>query len=107
MFLLTLMNLFQPALTRSGLPSPSKSADVTLIGLLSQSQKIGFRKVPSPRRTSRAVQEAQRDHEAVLNEFSFVVATDTWNGVGNCISEPGLNFPEKQVFCGVIHQHGF
>ena len=40
-------------------------------------------------------------------EFSFVVATDTWNGVSNCVSEPGLNFPEKQVFCGGIHQHGF
>ena len=56
---------------------------------------------------SRTVQEVQRDHQAILNEFSFVVATDTWNGVGNCISEPGLNFMEQQFFCGVIHQHGF
>ena len=57
--------------------------------------------------TSCADQEVQRDHQAVLKEFSFIVATDTWNGVGNCISEPGLNFPEKQVFCGGIHQHDF
>ena len=54
-----------------------------------------------------AVQEAQRDREAILKEFSFVVATDTWNGVGNCDSEPRLYFPEKHVFCGGIHQHGF
>ena len=54
-----------------------------------------------------AVQEVQRDRQAILKEFSFVVTTDTWNAVGNCISEPGLNFPEKQVFCGGIHQHGF
>ena len=57
--------------------------------------------------TSCAVQEAQRDRQAILKEFSFVVTTDTWNAVGNRISEPGLNFPEKQVFCGGIHQHGF
>ena len=57
--------------------------------------------------SSCAVQEAQRNRQAVLKEFSFVVATDTRNAVGNRISEPGLNFPEKQVFCGVIHQHGF
>ena len=54
-----------------------------------------------------AVQEVQRDRQAILKELSFVVATDTWNGVGNRISEPGLNFPKKQVFCGGIHQHGF
>ena len=57
--------------------------------------------------TSCAVQEVQGDHQAVLKELSFVVTADTWNGVGNCISEPGLNFPKKQVFCGGIHQHGF
>ena len=54
-----------------------------------------------------AVQEVQRDRQTMLKELSFVVATDTWNTVGNCISEPGLNFPEKHVFCGVIHEHGF
>ena len=44
--------------------------------------------------TSCAVQEAQRDRQAILKELGFVVATDTWNTVGNRISEPGLNFPE-------------
>ncbi len=57
--------------------------------------------------TSCAVQEAQRDHQASLKEFSFVVAADPWNTVGYRDSETRLNFPEKQVFCGVIHQHGF
>ncbi len=57
--------------------------------------------------TSCAVQEAQRNRQAILKELSFVVATDTWNAAGNCDSEPGLNFPEKQLFCGGIHQHGF
>ena len=46
--------------------------------------------------SSCAVHDVQRDRQAILKEFSFVVATDTWNGVGNRISEPGLNFPEKQ-----------
>ena len=50
-----------------------------------------------------AVQEVQRDRQAVLKQFLWIVATDTWNGVGNCISEPGLNFPEQQVFGGGIH----
>src|SRR5437762_14205502 len=53
--------------------------------------------------TSCAVQEAQRDHQAILKQFSFVVTTDTWNTVGNRISEPGLNFSAKQIFCGWIH----
>ena len=44
--------------------------------------------------TSCAVHDVQRDRQAILKQFSFVVTTDTWNGVGNCISEPGLNFPE-------------
>src|SRR6266576_7197291 len=35
--------------------------------------------------SSCAVQEAQRDRQAVLKELSFVVTADTWNGVGNCI----------------------
>src|SRR6267378_1775768 len=57
--------------------------------------------------TSSALQDVQRDRQSILKEFSFVVATDTWNCVGNRILEPGLNFPEKQVFCGGIPKHGF
>src|SRR5438128_356650 len=57
--------------------------------------------------TSCAVQETQRDRQAILKEFLWIVITDTWNSVGNRISEPGLNFSEKQVFWGGIHQHGF
>ena len=57
--------------------------------------------------TSRAVQEAKRNRKAILKEFLWTVGTDSRYSVCNCDSEPGLNFSEKQVFCGGIHQHGF
>jgi hypothetical protein len=52
--------------------------------------------------TSCAVQEKQRDHQAILKQFLWIVGTDGRNCV-DCISQPGLNFPEQQVFCGGIH----
>ena len=48
------------------------------------------------------VQEKQRDHQAILKQFLRIVRTDGRNCV-DCISEPGLDFPEQQVFCGGIH----
>jgi len=48
-----------------------------------------------------AVQEKQRDHQPVLKQFLRIVGTDGRNRV-DCISEPGLDFPEKEVFCGGI-----
>ena len=57
--------------------------------------------------TSNSVKEAQRDRQAVLKEFSFVVRTDTWYGFPDADPEPGLNFPEEQFFRGGILRHGF
>ena len=45
--------------------------------------------------------------QAILKKFLAVLGTDLRDGSGDGTSEPGLNFPEKQIFCGVIHQHGF
>jgi len=57
--------------------------------------------------SSCAVQEVQRDRQAILKQFLRIVGTDSRNTVCNCISEPGLDFPEKRVFWGGIHQNGF
>ena len=50
-----------------------------------------------------ALQEADGDGQAILEEFFGIVWTNHWDGLRNGCSEPWCNFLEQERFCFAVH----
>ncbi len=54
--------------------------------------------------TPRTDQEVQCDHQSILKQFLVIVGTNNRNPVEDCISKPGLNLVQQQMFSGGGHR---